>query len=837
MKSFAVFLTLCCSAWAQPTIQTLFGGSPVGLPALSASTNNPIAAAVDAQGNVYAALKDGHQVVEIGPGGRVIAVAGNGISGYNGDGGPAVLASIDEPSGLAFDQAGNLYISDMGNNVVRMVDTNGMISTFAGTGQNTFSGDGGPAVLATLNQPSELAFDAAGNLLIADTSNHSIRKVDLNGMITTFAGVGTQSAGGDAGPANQAGLNMPQGVAIDSSGNVYISDTGNNKIRIVTTDGIISVLAGVGYTGYGGDQGDPLRAVFNLPTSLAVDSLGQLYIVDSRNYRVRVIKANGQIVSFAGTGTPGAEGDGGVAMSANVTPAGMFVNATNDVLIADGTNNRVRIVTSADGVINTILGNGISSYNPQYLTMNGDFLYVSDGTAQRVRSYQFSTGVIATVAGTGSSGFLGDGMAAYAALISNPRGMAFDKQGNMYFADSGNHRIREIDTSGNINTIAGTGAATSTGDGGTALTATLNQPVDIAIDGSGNIFIAERSGERVRKITKDGLIATVAGTGSGGPPSSETGVAIAQRLNLPQGLFAEPGGSILIADSNNNRVRRLTPDGTITTIAGTAVAGYDGDGGPATSALLHSPIGVTEDSDGNIYINDSVNSAVRQIGADGIITTVAGSNAQTGSIRPGGFNGDGSPATNFLLNRPVGLSVGPGSCTVILADTTNGRVRQVTAGVSYSLATNPAGLQVVVDGGSPLPTPATVTFAPGSSHVIDVPAEQDNGAGTRYLSTGPLNSTAACATPRQSMTVNLQTQYSLTLTPDPGGAITNLDGSMPDGWLNTGAQVTLMATPAPGFIFTGWDGDCATMSPTGACQLTMTQPYNAIAHFAPQLGQ
>jgi sugar lactone lactonase YvrE len=834
MKAFAVFLSLCCAAVAQPTIQTLFGGSPDGLQALSASVNYPYAVAVDSQGIVYTALKGGHQVVKIGAGGLVSAVAGSGINGSTGDGGLAILATLSEPSGLAFDQAGNLYIADLANNVIRMVDTNGMITTFAGTGQNTFSGDGGPAAQATLNQPTALVFDANGNLMIADTGNHTIRMIAPGGTITSFAGVGTQSAGGDEGPANQAGLNFPAGIAIDSSGNVYISDSGNNKIRYVTPDGNIHLFAGRGTPGYGGDQGDPLRATFDFPTTLAIDAAGQLYITDYVNLRVRRIQSNGQIVSFAGTGSPGAEGDGGIAISANVSPIGIAIDAKNNLLIADGSNNRVRIVTAADGVINTILGNGIASYNPQYLTQSGDFLYVSDGSAQRIRSYQFSTGVISTIAGTGSTGFLGDGAAAYSALIANPRGMALDSAGNLYFADSGNHRIRKVDTSGNISTIAGTGTATSTGDGGLASAATLNEPVDVAIDSSGNIYIAERSGERVRKITKDGNINTVAGTGSGGPPGAETGVAISQRLNLPQGLFVEPGGSVLIADSNNNRVRRLTTDGNIATIAGTGVGGYEGDGAAATSARLHGPIGVTEDSDGNIYISDSTNDAIRQIGSDGIITTVAGMNTPTGSIRTGGFNGDGSPATSYMVNRPVGLATSPLSCGVVIADTNNGRVRQATASIAYSIATNPAALLVTVDGQDPIATPATVNFAPGSQHVIDVPSEQDSGTGTRYIGTGPINATAACATPRQSVTVNVQTQYSLTLTPDPGGVITQADGSAPTGWQNSGNQVTLIATPSPGFVFAGWDGDCAGWDPSGPCQLNMTQAFNAIAHFMSQ---
>lgn len=840
MRLVSLFLMLGWTAigvQAQPTIQTLFGGPPDGLPAASATMSNPGAVLVDSKGGVIVGLRAGHQIVRIGSDGLVTSIAGTGVAGGAGDGGPAKLATVSQPSGFAYDQAGNLYFSDVSNNNIRRISSlDGTITTIAGNGKAAYAGDGGPALQASLKSPTQIVFDANGNLLVADSGNHCVRIIGADGTIKLYAGAGgNQSAGGDEGPATSAGLFAPQGVAIDSTGLVYIADSYNQRIRYVTQDGIIHRYAGAGNYNQCGyvDKADPNQAYFCNPTTLFFDKADQMYINDSSNVRIRRIGSDGRLVSVAGTGTKGAEGDGGLAKSANISPAAIALDAQNNLLIADGDNNRVRRVTIADGVIDSIAGNGISSYDPRYLFRKGDQLYFSDGNAQRIRLFNLTTGAISVAAGSGTAGFFGDGATAFNASLKNPRGVTVDSAGNLYFADSGNHCIRKVDaTTNNISTIAGTGAATSTGDGGPATSATLNEPVDVAFDSAVNLYIAERSGYRIRKIDKNGTITTVAGTGFGGSPDSETGVALEQNLSLPQGLFVEKDNSVLIADTGNNRVRRLTADGKIATIAGNGNGAYDGDGGPATSASLNGPIGIAEDDAGNIYINESNSSAIRQIGSDGIITTVAGLTVPTGSSRAGGFNGDGSPATKLQVNKPIGMATSAVSCSVLLADTSNQRLRQVTAGVSFAVATNPPGQQVTIDGQAPIFTPATVTFAPGSQHTFDAPPSQENGSGTRYLNTGsPRKASSACGTPRQDITINLKTQFSLTLTPDPGGAIQLPDASTPDQWQDSGTGLTLTAAPSDGFTFTGWEGDCTG---TDACQITMDQPKNLIAHFQPK---
>lgn len=825
-----LLLPAATAIYAQPAIQTVLGGAPDGLPATSVSLNSPSSIAVDSQGILYVGLRQAHQVVKIDSKGIVTIVAGNGVAGYTGDGGPARQATLGTPAGLAVDKAGNLYIADSANNVIRRVNSiDNTISTFAGTSKASYSGDNGPATKATLKQPTALLVDPTGNLLIADTGNNAVRKVGADGNITLFAGTGTgnPSSGGDEALAVKAGLYSPSGLAIDSTGLVYIADSGNGRLRYVTTDGVIHLLAGRGGAGYSGDGGNPLNASFYYPSNLSVDQSDQLYINDQGNYRIRRIQVDGRIYSFAGTGVKGAEGDQGYAKAANLDCAGLIVDPKNNVYMVDADNNRVRMIRASDGIIDSVAGNGVASYNPNYLLRSGNNLYVSDGNNQRVRLFDMAAGSVVTVTGDGSANFTGDGAAAQAAEIHNPRGMAFDKAGNLYLADSANHRIRKIDASGNITTFAGTGTASTSGDGGSAASATFNEPTDIAYDASNDsLYIAERSGHVVRQVAVSGnSVKTVAGTGDSAPPDSETGVAVNQSLSLPQGIFVEGPGTILIADTGNHRVRRLTSDGTITTIVGTGTPGFSGDGGPAPLANLRSPVGLAKDDAGNLYVAEADNSTVRQIGgSDGVITTVAGFSSPSAS-RLGGYNGDGSPATNYQLNRPFGLASSPASCSVLVADTSNGRVRQVTAGVNFVLATNPPGLAVTVDGGSPIATPATVTVAAGTNHTFSAPAIQDPGTGTRYLSTTSSTGSLPCGTPRQNVTVRLRTQYSLTITPDTGGSVTAVDQ-----WQDPGTQLTLTATPADGFTFTGWEGDCTG---TDVCLVTMDQPKNILAHFAP----
>jgi len=360
----------------------------------SGYSNSPVATAV------YVIQQSAYNCGGTGPG-IICTIAGDGTHGYNGDGITAVDAELWAPYGLTVDSSGNVYIADSKNSRVRKVTPAGIISTVAGNGTTGFSGDNGSAVNAELDEPAYLVFDASGNLYIADIPLNRVRKVTPAGIITTFAGTGAGGFSGDSGPATSATLDAPNGLAFDSSGNLYIADSGNERVRMVTPAGIISTVAGSGVTGFGGDGGSATAAELAEPVGVAIDSTGNLYIDDFANNRIRKVTRGGIISTIAGTGVAGYSGDGGAASAAELNdPEGIAVDINGDLMISDGSNNRIRKV------------------NP--------------------------SGIISTVAGNGSAGFTGDGGLATSAELDLPFGVAGDLAGNLYISDLANNRIREV---------------------------------------------------------------------------------------------------------------------------------------------------------------------------------------------------------------------------------------------------------------------------------------------------------------------------------------------------------------------------------------------------------
>jgi trimeric autotransporter adhesin len=350
-KVLLALMLLPCLSNGQ-TISTFAGTGVLGYtgdggPATAAKIAYPNGAAFDAAGNVYISESWNNVIRKISPSSILTTVVGTGIAGYSGDGGPATAARLNNPYKVIIDKSGNLLIADFSNHAVRKVTPAGIISTIVGTGGvSGFSGDGGPATAAKLFQVADIAIDKSDNLYIVDYINYRIRKVTTAGTISTYAGNGTTGSGGDGGPATAAQLWFPYGAACDASDNLYIADAYNNKIRKVSTSGIITTVAGTGTPGYGGDGGPATAADLFNPASIAFDAGGNMYIADDLNHRIRKVSTSGTISTYAGTGVNGFSGDGGPATAAKLwAPRDVRISPSGNMFISDDSNHRMRVIT------------------------------------------------------------------------------------------------------------------------------------------------------------------------------------------------------------------------------------------------------------------------------------------------------------------------------------------------------------------------------------------------------------------------------------------------------------------------------------------------------------
>ncbi|KAA6457574.1 hypothetical protein DYQ86_22370 [Acidobacteria bacterium AB60] len=657
----------------------------------------------------------------------IYTVAGNGFWGFSGDGGPAVLATLNSPGSTAMDGVGNLYIADTGNHLVRKVSAaTGIISTVAGTGVGGYSGDGGAATSAELDFPQAIAIDSSGNLFINDQGNRAIRRVDAaSGIITTYAGSTTASALGDGGPATDAKLYYPQGIAIDSAGNLYIGD--QTRVRMVTAStGIINTVAGSGFSGFSGDGGPATNAFLAGVEGLAIDKSGNLFIADTWNSAIRkVTAATGIITTVAGQGgynAGGYSGDGGPATSAKLyDPMGVAVDSAGNLYIADTYNYVLREVTAADGNINTISG------HPRWCTtLSGDGgpaaesglcwdtgvtvdsqgnVYVAEsegrvrkltlatappGTATAAPTFSLAAGTYNTAqnltmtdATPGAQIFVsvnGEVPAPVGQSYFRPIGIASSATIQAVAVAPG-YLPSNIVTAAYtitsvpptiISTYAGNGTTVASGIGGPAVATGLAYPTGIAFDGQGNLYIADQNEAVVWKVSAaTGNISVAAGIPGVHAYVLPAGPAASTALGFPQQLAVDKAGNLYISDSNFEAVLKVDAStGMMAVFAGGVPPGTLGDGGPATQASIY-PNSLGFDKAGDLYIADGNNGRIRKVSlATGIITTVAG----------GGLNGlgDGGPATSATLSYP-GSVVFDSKGNLYIGEQNGGRVRVVDA--------------------------------------------------------------------------------------------------------------------------------------------------------------
>ena len=980
------------------TITTVAGGGPASSssgPILS----SPQALAADSGGNLYIADSADHLIWKVLPGGAFTIFAGTGEAGFAGDGGSATLAELNAPRGVAVDATGNVYVADTGNNRVRVVAPDGtMIQTIAGVGSAGFSGEGGPASSAQLRSPQAVVLDASGDLFIADTGNNCVRLV-ANGVIQTVVAPPSATAIGigDGGLASSARLRAPMGLALDSNGNLYIADTGDNAVRVVTKAHTVGPggLAAAYQSGSIASIASGTAAGVNAlssPQGVSVDASGNVYIADTGNNRIvkvtttqvgngtttvlytnlgpgRSYKPTGYWTSpSAGAATVGvtftatATGPMGTALLAvgsvngslmfdlyaDCSPSGgctgapgalleswtgvsvpstgydassqrwalpliTLTSAVNPVLSAGrtywllATGNATTVPNTVSvfwdrGIVGT--GGTWHSYSPIANTVNLTLSPPANpDNAPNALELDTATSLhtLTSLAGSGKPGFSGDGGSAAAASLSAPAAIARDNEGNLYVADSGNHVVRQIAPSGIINSlfspgpvatavglanpgcvaldkagnlffadrngayrvvlatgqitklagpwaplssrpngcavdnqnnvyladtsnsvvwevssagvvgaVAGTpGQSGFSGDGGPSASALLNNPRGLALDRAGNVYIADNQNARIREVTTEGVIETIAGTGAGGF-AGDGGPATAARLNAA-GLAIDAAGTVYTSDASGCHVRMISPAGIITTVAGINAAsacGYAGDGGPATSALLDSPIGLAADGNGNLYIAESTGNRIRKVDASGTITTIAGAGAA-------GFSGDGASALAAQLSSPNGLAADSAD-NVYIADAGTNRIRKLTP--------PPRFISGVVNAASLLPG----AVSPGEIVTIN-----GNGLGATQAASfqvtdaGTLSTTLAetqvmfDGTPAALLSVQASRITAMVPYEVAGEAATQIQVASPGGQSNTVAIPVGVAAPAiftqdssgtgPGMIL---NGDGSTNSPS-----------------------
>ena len=642
-----------------------------GGPAIAAAIIEPADAATDASGNVYLADRGNHLVRRVdAASGIITTVAGNGSPGHDGDGGPATLAQIIDPTGVALDPAGtSLYIAENVGYRVRKVDlATGIITTVAGSGVKTHTidreggdprddvGDGRRATLATLSSPSGVAVNAAGDLFIADPGKFTpstaprdsprIRRVDhATGIITTFAGTGVEGFS-DNRPAAQAMLANAIGLQFDAAGNLYIGELGNHRVRKIsaTPPHTITSIAGKntfyeGPAAFFGDGGPALQAGLARPVRIALHPQGcggpapapacEVYIGDSLHSCIRRVDTNGIITTVVNGPTPvsGDSGDGGPALAARARTPGALPGPAGTILVVDDGSNRIRL------------------YDP-------------------------ATGIIRAFAGTGEGGFGGDGRPAVQALLNRPTGLARDAAGAVYVTDHNNHRVRRIGADANriIVTVAGTGESGAGGNGGLATDAALAVPTGVTVLGTGDVLVIDAGTETVRRIDVTGFIFPFAGRANTGGFGGDGGPATSATLSTPLRSVQTPAGDVLIADFNNGRIRRVDATGTITTLAGG----------------LANPAGVAVGADGGVYVSEFGAQRISVIDAGGVVHPLAGTGVRTGSLdgeggSPADDRGDGGAAHDATFSDPTGLAV-EADGSLLVADQGNNLVRRIAAG-------------------------------------------------------------------------------------------------------------------------------------------------------------
>lgn len=728
--------------------------------------------AVDAAGNLYLGEENGGQVRKVDQSGRITTIAGTGAVGFSGDGGPGIDAQFNFPMGLAIDRLGNIYIADaVQNNRVRKIDAaTGIVHTIAGNGHAGYSGDGGPAVQAQLNTPTgSVAVDALGNVYVLDAGNQRVRKIDTSGIITTFAGNGTLDFSGDGGPATNASFGLypaaPGGsLALDSRGNLYVSDAANHRIRRIGLDGLVGTVVGGG--SLAPFDGVVATQINIFVGGIAVDPQDRLLFTE--NSRIWRVEPNGLLTRLAGTGTVGLSPDGNLARNSPMVPVEISVAPNGDIFVSERPAKRIRRVDAVTGVLATAAGIGTAAIGDGGsaalaavfedignfgLDEAGNILEVEPRGTNRIRRID-PTGHIVTVAGIGVQpiqGFYREGIQALDAGMA-PVSVETDASGNVFFTDFCS--VRHFGSDGLVRTVAGPLTSNQScgfsGDGGPATSAQLADEQDVLkLDAQGNVFIADLFNHRVRRVdAATGIITTFAGSGPGGSGdhqggglAGDGGPATQALLSGPSDVAFDSSKNICIADVGNQTVRCVDAQGIIRTVAGRGSA-YPGDGGPGTAAALN-PYRIAFDATGNMYISDYADGRVRKLDVNGIISTVAGHGSR-------GFSGDGGPALDAEFDYGSGLTI-DAQGNILLFDGENRRIRVIKQGAIVA----PPSAHAEAPFGTPQSAPIGALF-PSAMEVTVTTSSATPAPGVRVDFSAP-SSGASCLFSNDLRTISILT--------------------------------------------------------------------------------
>jgi sugar lactone lactonase YvrE len=592
------------------------GPSSISTPGTStpAAFNYPTGLAVDSTGAIYVADQGQHTILKITPGGIVTTLAG--VSGVPGSAdGTGTAAQFSYPSGVAVDSAGNVYVADSGNHLIRRITPTGSVITVAGTAGLAGNSDG-VGTTAQFNSPLGIAVDNAGNVYVADTSNNAIRKISPSAAVTTVAGTAGVTGAAD-GTGTAAQFDNPTGVTVDSAGNLFVADEVNQTIRKITPGGIVTTLAGtVGATGFANGTGATAR--FDYPSGVAIDRSGNVIVADQGNSIIRQITPSGAVTTPAGDAAQFGSADGtGTAARFGWTVAST-VDASGNIYVSEigvnsqGITNMIRKITPG-GTVTTL-----ATVDTKSLASNGTFFLL-------------------------------------------PTGIAVDSTGNIYVTNWFDHTVRRVTPAGTVTVLAGTAGVAGSADG-TGAAAQFNYPTGLALDPAGNLYVADDQNATIRKITPTGVVTTLAGTA--GIVGSANGTGPAAQFINPTSLAVDATGNVFVADSGNNMIRKITPGGVVTTLA-SQVGVYSGLGGSASTVNYYYPVGLAVDAAGNIYAG--VGSTIQRITPAGVVTTLAGIAGICGSM-----DGVGSAAQ---FNIPYGVAVDSAG-NLYVADLNNGALRK-----------------------------------------------------------------------------------------------------------------------------------------------------------------